>query len=569
MTTAWQAPGAGRWERDLEHASAPITLYLADTVPAMFLGMADSFRRYGIPLSGFDTAIVGGRLYARARIVGAPNPDRSPRAAQGSPPAFMLRGLFLLHPELRYRSRQARVALETRPWREDARHWREVDEPRLRARNLELATVDLADLDDAALASYIDRCHVAFSEGFRMHGSLAPVHMLPVGLWLERTAAWTGMPPNQILDILKGTSPGSTGALAGLDRIADAIGSTAGATALLTTREVSPTERWQRLLEASAEIRDALVAYLNEDGYRLLTGFDMCDQTSRELPGLVLDAVAARLAAGPNRVDTGVVPTPLREQVPAEHRTEYDELADDAMSVFGIRDDDVWITTQWPQGILRVALLEAGRRLQERGAIAERDHVVDTAPGEVAGMLRGQSEPSAAELSRRVAERDAFAAVEPPTTFGPNTPPPSDSALPPAVATVTRAVMFVTAISRSAPDIPAASGTGDSTDHDVHGLGVSVGRYRGRARVVLSPADFTRIEAGDVLVARSTSPAYNVLLPLIGAVVTDRGGLLSHAALVAREFGIPAVVGTTDATSRISDGAMVTVDADRGLVTME
>jgi pyruvate,water dikinase len=567
VTTAWQAPGAGRWERDLEHASAPITSYLAATVPAMFLGMADSFRRYGIPLSGFDTAIVGGRLYARARIVGAPNPDRSPRAAQGSPPAFVLRGLFRLHPELRYRSRQARVALDTRQWRADARRWREVDEPRLRSRNLDLARIDPADLDDAALASFIDRCHAAFADGFRMHGSLATVHMLPVGLWLERTAAWTGMQPNRILDILKGTSPGSTGALAGLDRIADAIGATTGATALLTAREINPTVRWQQLQEASEDIGDALGAYLDEDGYRLLTGFDICDQTSGELPGLVLDAVAARLAAGPNRREAGDAPAPLRERVPAEHRTEYDELADDARAVFGIRDDDVWVTTQWPQGILRLALLEAGRRLQARGAIAERDHVVDTAPGEVAGMLHGQSEPSAAELSRRVAERHALAAVEPPTTFGPDTPPPPDSALPPAVATVTRAVMFVSAISRSAPDTSATERTGVADDHDVHGLGVSTGRYRGRARVVLGPADFTRIEAGDVLVARTTSPAYNVLLPLIGAVVTDRGGLLSHAALVAREFGIPAVVGTTDATSRISDGATVIVDADRGLVT--
>jgi pyruvate,water dikinase len=66
------------------------------------------------------------------------------------------------------------------------------------------------------------------------------------------------------------------------------------------------------------------------------------------------------------------------------------------------------------------------------------------------------------------------------------------------------------------------------------------------------------------LVARVTTQAYNDIIPLIGAVVTDRGGLLSHTATIAREFGIPAVVGTTEATRIIPDGARVRVDGSRG-----
>jgi len=83
---------------------------------------------------------------------------------------------------------------------------------------------------------------------------------------------------------------------------------------------------------------------------------------------------------------------------------------------------------------------------------------------------------------------------------------------------------------------------------------------------VRSAADFEKIESGDVLVTRTTSSGYNVLLPLLGAVVTDRGGALCHTAIVAREFGIPAVVGTGDATSRIPDGVRIVVDGDRGVV---
>ena len=102
----------------------------------------------------------------------------------------------------------------------------------------------------------------------------------------------------------------------------------------------------------------------------------------------------------------------------------------------------------------------------------------------------------------------------------------------------------------------------------VAGLPASPGRYEGWARVVREAGDFRKLQKGDVLVAPTTSPAYNVILPMIGAVVTDRGGALSHSAIVAREFGIPAVVGTDQATSRIPDGARILVDGDRGFVAV-
>jgi pyruvate,water dikinase len=103
----------------------------------------------------------------------------------------------------------------------------------------------------------------------------------------------------------------------------------------------------------------------------------------------------------------------------------------------------------------------------------------------------------------------------------------------------------------------------------VDGIAASPGRYEGYARVIRGPSDFERLKKGDVLVVRSTSPAYNLLLPIIGAVVTDRGGSLCHSAIIAREFGIPAVVGTNLGTTLIPDGARVLVDGDRGFVAVQ
>jgi pyruvate,water dikinase len=102
----------------------------------------------------------------------------------------------------------------------------------------------------------------------------------------------------------------------------------------------------------------------------------------------------------------------------------------------------------------------------------------------------------------------------------------------------------------------------------LRGLAASRGVYEGPARRVSGPAEFDRIVRGDVLVTESTSEAFNILLPLLGAIVTDSGGLLSHSAIVAREYGIPGVVGTREATERIADGARVRVDGDAGEVTV-
>jgi pyruvate,water dikinase len=98
----------------------------------------------------------------------------------------------------------------------------------------------------------------------------------------------------------------------------------------------------------------------------------------------------------------------------------------------------------------------------------------------------------------------------------------------------------------------------------VRGLGVSAGLAEGIARVVQDVNGFGKLKQGDILVTRSTTAAFNVVLPLLAGIVTDRGGTLSHSAIVAREYGIPAVVGSREATRLIPDGARIRVDGTLG-----
>ncbi len=101
------------------------------------------------------------------------------------------------------------------------------------------------------------------------------------------------------------------------------------------------------------------------------------------------------------------------------------------------------------------------------------------------------------------------------------------------------------------------------------GIGIGEGTYRGRACVVHDLMDtFDQLDPGDVLVAPFTGPSINSLLPVLGALVVEEGGAMCHAAIVAREFGLPAVIGAHCATALIPHGARVEVDAHLGIVRL-
>jgi len=99
----------------------------------------------------------------------------------------------------------------------------------------------------------------------------------------------------------------------------------------------------------------------------------------------------------------------------------------------------------------------------------------------------------------------------------------------------------------------------------LQGLGVSPGVYEGPVRVILDPHG-AHLEPGEILVAPSTDPAWTPLFLTAGGLVMEAGGMLSHGSVVAREYGIPAVVGVAEATSRLRSGQRVRIDGSLGIV---
>jgi pyruvate,water dikinase len=104
------------------------------------------------------------------------------------------------------------------------------------------------------------------------------------------------------------------------------------------------------------------------------------------------------------------------------------------------------------------------------------------------------------------------------------------------------------------------------TRSSLNGLGVCGGSATARAAVLNDVGEAHRLRPGDVLVTRQTDPGWGAVFPLISGLVMERGGMLSHGAIIAREFGIPSVVGIADATRAIPHGSRIHVDGDRGTV---
>lgn len=100
----------------------------------------------------------------------------------------------------------------------------------------------------------------------------------------------------------------------------------------------------------------------------------------------------------------------------------------------------------------------------------------------------------------------------------------------------------------------------------IQGMSACGGKVTARARVIESISEAYKLKKGDILVTRQTDPGWIVVFPLISGLIVERGGMLSHGAIVSREFGIPSIVGVPSATTRIKDGQLIQLDADTGTI---
>jgi pyruvate,water dikinase len=198
------------------------------------------------------------------------------------------------------------------------------------------------------------------------------------------------------------------------------------------------------------------------------------------------------------------------------------------------------------RALMRLPFLEVGRRMTERGLLAEPRDIVYLHLDEIRGFLAGDQTSQIATVAQRRAELDRWQAYVPPPFLG---------SQPPEVVEEPFWSDFFGVPVEPSRDPKVVKGTGASR-----------GTATGTARVVKTLAEIGRVEEGDILVCDMTTPAWTPLFAFLGGVVADSGGMLSHCAVLAREYGMPCVTATIVGTRVIPDGAQITIDGTQGIV---
>jgi phosphohistidine swiveling domain-containing protein len=531
-------PGPGSWAQDPVHFPRPISRYWAEMHPEPFARGTGAFMAYyGMPLKAMRIAYVNGIAY-RALV---------PAPADEIPQRFA----------------RAEEVFPNKVWRDQLREWDEIAKPAAVKIHRELQSVDADALSDEGLVAYLTRCRDHHAQMIFQHMRFTGSAMIAVGDLLAHLQLWgTGVARADALAMMRGAAPVSAGASGALEALIASFANDAAARSVLAS-DGDPAKVLAELRTFGGNVGTAVNDYLDLVGFRLLDGFDISGRYALELPEQLLRAMRTSVeAGGTGKVNVDEHVAAIRAQVAEPHRAGFDELLGEARLMYRLRDERGVYSDIWASGIMRRAVLAAGRRLEAKGRVHDAEHFIDAGFDEMRAMLTGTGGPSADELAARLADRGSRTAKDAPPTLGPPEPPPPDpSGLPPGVARVMRAMGIA---------LGELFGSSEAAHEGnvLRGLAASGGVYEGPARRVSGPTEFDRIVQGDVLVTESTTEAFNILLPLLGAIVTDAGGLLSHSAIVAREYGIPGVVGTRDATDRIGDGTRVRVDGDAGRVTV-
>ena len=531
----WRSPEDANafWFRDILHNPAPITPLNATLLqPAFSRGASRAISQLSMPVSGLRAEAHHGYVYL------------SPQPVHGNPEEM----------EQRFAEMQ-RITMELGATA--LKDWRETFEPRV----LELADRILSfDYDGASLAQVA---------GFA----------LEIGDMLE-----------EVWDIHMRVNIPPMNAVFGFEEF---IGGTLGADAVVRSRDLlqgfdnKSVETGQALWElsrsarsvqglaeaiAEARVRDGAVlldgaasefeerwqAFLDAYGWRSDVFMEFGHPSWREDPSsalvqlkryLAMDDADDPFAAHERQAaERGQLEAEFAARLPEELRPQFHGMLQLAQQYLPIAEDHNFTIDQKFTMVCRHGLLQLGEKLTAAGALRDADDVFYLHADEIRELAGGSPANGLAGSARdRRRERVHQGTMAPPPVMG--TPPPADV---PPDPLVTKFFGF------------GIEQTGDPKV--VSGHPCSAGQVTGIARVVLTLDQAGKVGPGDILVCPMTMPAWTPLFGVVGAVVADSGGPLSHCAIVAREYQIPCVAGTAVGTAVIPDGARVRVDGATGTV---
>lgn len=549
------------WELEDVHYPNPPSRWAARLLlEGQSRGIAELMAESGLLLEGIRFVEHEGGVYVGMIPLGG--------KARKAPPTWLMPLLWRIHPELRRRIKTAlRRESEGAP-RRLVDDWLDHQERDLIDDAMRHLKVDLTALSDEQLDSelgfgleYADR---ALKKHFELHGA----GIFEIGMFAMELTQQHGFTTAEVAGLLTGLSDTTTGPAEAQQEIVDAV-VRVNASSVLANAESLGSVR-----AISTEVDGLIDAYMDVWARRAIR-YEVAYPTIAEQPGWVLARFKEQLARplDPSVKDRGAAirdSTEARVLAACGDTEETREQIARARRAFPIREGNEAATVGYPLAVARHIGQEYGRRLSDRGLLNSHDHVFDLTVDEARVALLDES-GSPGDYASKAADRYETrmgGRADLPRSFGTQSPLPDFSGFPAHVGESVMATLWYTSkLGTMAPPGADADPTEiEAVDDGYGGLGVSPGSYEGPARIVLDEADFSKIEPGDVMVCPITSPVWSMVFPALGALVCDTGGPLSHPAIIAREFAIPAVVGTGSATSGLTDGETVIVDGDAGTV---
>jgi pyruvate,water dikinase len=555
-------PPPGFWERDSSHIPEPLSpMFRSAVLPAHERATYALSKELSLPMEGAQFREIGGWVYTRIIVAGGK--DVSP------PPAWLMPILVRVVPQLRRMVKGMVAAVREDRLGKSVDRWYAEWKPDTIAGLDELKKVDRTSLADGELEQYLSDVLAFVRERVHIHMLVTAADFLVVefALACQNLLGWDA---RKSVELLSGLSSQTTEPAYRLAELARLARERAAVRQLLAQAN---QETPLRLAAVDGDFAAAFERYMQEFGYRTLR-HDINEPTVAEQPELILrlirdqitsgyDPQAEAAALGQRRAAVLAEARQLLSSRPPENRHRFERALARAERAYPVREEHEFYLSNAPFAQLRYVLLEVGKRMAGRGQLDYAEHIMFLELEEARAAFRDRSDARATVIRRK--GELAWAKAHPgPASYGKAPPPPpSFDAFPPEARHLMRVLMWQMQDMLPGQDSQKAE---PANGPGLRGLAASPGQYTGPARIIMSEAEFGKLQAGDVLICPTTQPPWSILFPTIGALVTDSGGILSHPAIVAREYRIPAVVATGNATSFLKDGQVVTVNGNDGIV---
>lgn len=561
------APPEGFWEREESHFPDPLTPMMSSFfIPGMNHAFRQTCSEMSMLIETLELKEIGGWVYQRTVPLGG--------RERKAPPAFLMPLMIRIVPPLK-----ARIQGSVKAIREDKagkyiNQWYSEWKAEIIHRRDELLGVNLTTLSDSDLARHLEQTHLFLHESVERHMLLNGAIQLIIAEYAFACQDLLGWDEREIMQVFSGLSETSSAPARDLAKLVKLTRSNPN-----LLQDVQDGLPIKVLMERHPDFLESFSTYFDNYGCRAIR-YELNFPTVGESPELFFQLLKDQLARNydPDE-DARVLEQQRIGQVQGAEailqtksgadRDRFHNALARAQKAYPVREEHGFYDRDAPLALLRYAVLEAGCRLVRRDGLKRVDDAFFLKLDELVSSLKGRVGASGTGVTtfelveRRQAERNWVLAHPGPASYGSvASAPPSFDALPPEARFAVKAVFWTLEQTFAT----ALSGQEQKNAYRMQGIAASKGTYTGRVRVIRDESEFPKIQPGDVMVCQITSPVWSMLFPTIGALVTDSGGLLSHSAIIAREYRIPAVVATGNATALLRDGQMVTVDGDNGTV---